>query len=124
VNEMIGSTDDNEPLQVCAWKWSHHIIFFVALFSFWVIYLLSEVRIMLKKAIGRVSSISEKYKSCLSLVLLFLCYSTSYHVTTFWFSYILLVFLVDLGYDERSVCKLCCTESVGNLWWPATWADS
>lgn len=21
VNEMIGSTDDNEPLQVCAWKW-------------------------------------------------------------------------------------------------------
>lgn len=29
-----------------------------------------------------------------------------------------------LGYDEGSVCKLCCTESVGNLWWPATWANS
>lgn len=36
----------------------------------------------------------------------------------------LLAFMFVLsGNDERSVCKLCCTESLGNLRWPATWAD-
>jgi hypothetical protein len=35
VNEMIGSTDDNEPLQVCAWKWQWaSSLLFVAPYSF------------------------------------------------------------------------------------------
>ena len=115
VTEMLGLTDENEPLQV----W---LDCFLISWGFLLAVINRTIHIPLEMFF---SAIYNQFNTASPYSLIQSrdsCYLLSRFIRQL--KNILIYINALSGYDERSICKLCSSESSWNMWWPTAWASA